>query len=69
MSVGSFPRGIPSIASAMMGLPPIAQTSETAFAAAIRPKSAGSSTTGMKKSVVAITHVFLSICHELRHRR
>jgi hypothetical protein len=33
-----------------------------AFVAAMRPKSYGSSTMGMKKSVVAITQVSSSIC-------
>jgi len=36
-----------------MGLPPIAWTSDNALVAAMRPKSNGSSTIGMKKSVVA----------------
>ena len=38
--------------SAVRGVPPIAYTSEIAFAAAIRPKSYGSSTSGVKKSTV-----------------
>src|SRR5262245_13742119 len=37
--------------------------SDMALAAAMRPKSAGSSTIGMKKSVVAITHVSPSSIH------
>jgi hypothetical protein len=37
----------------MKGLPPMAYTSEIALVAAMRPKSYGSSTIGMKKSVVA----------------
>ena len=36
---------------------------EIALAAAIRPKSRGSSTIGMKKSVVEMTAVLSSICH------
>ena len=39
--------------TANSGLPPIAYTSDSAFAAAIRPQSAGSSTIGVKKSVVS----------------
>ena len=39
--------------SAAVGLPPIAYTSESAFAAATRPKSRGASTIGVKKSVVS----------------
>jgi selenium donor protein len=46
--------GMPTSASAMIGVPPIAYTSEIALVAAMRPKSKGSSTIGMKKSVVAI---------------
>jgi hypothetical protein len=38
--------------SAVTGLAPIAYTSDTAFAAATRPKSNGSSTMGVKKSTV-----------------
>jgi hypothetical protein len=34
------------------GVPPIANTSDSALAAAMRPKSRGSSTTGVKKSTV-----------------
>ena len=45
--------GTASSASARIGVPPIAYTSDSAFAAAMRPKSNGSSTIGMKKSVVA----------------
>ena len=47
--------GMPTSASAMIGRPPIAYTSEMALVAAMRPKSYGSSTMGMKKSVVAIS--------------
>ena len=47
--------GMPTSAMAMMGLPPMAYTSEIALVAAMRPKSYGSSTMGMKKSVVAIS--------------
>ena len=50
---GSLSIGIPTSASAMMGVPPIAYTSENAFAAAMRPKSYASSTIGVKKSTVA----------------
>ena len=39
--------------SAKMGRPPMAQTSEKAFAAAMRPNQYGSSTTGVKKSTVS----------------
>ena len=39
--------------TANSGRPPIAYTSDSAFAAAIRPQSAGSSTIGVKKSVVS----------------
>ncbi len=52
---GSTLIGMPTIASAMIGVPPIAYTSDSALVAAIRPKSKGSSTIGMKKSVVAIS--------------
>jgi len=38
--------------SAVSGVPPIAYTSESAFAAAMRPKSNASSTMGVKKSTV-----------------
>ena len=47
--------GIPTSPSAMMGVPPMAYTSEIALVAAMRPKSNGSSTIGIKKSVVAIS--------------
>src|SRR5258706_6129864 len=53
-SIGSLSIGIATNASAMIGRPPIAYTSEIALVAAMRPKSYGSSTIGMKKSVVAI---------------
>ena len=46
---------MPTSASAMMGLPPMAYTSLMALVAAMRPNSKGSSTMGMKKSVVAIS--------------
>jgi hypothetical protein len=52
-STGSLSIGMPTSASAMIGVPPIAYTSEMALVAAMRPKSYGSSTIGMKKSVVA----------------
>ena len=39
--------------TANSGRPPIAYTSDKAFAAAIRPQSYGSSTIGVKKSVVS----------------
>ena len=42
----------------MMGVPPMAYTSLIALVAAMRPKSYGSSTMGMKKSVVAISAWF-----------
>ena len=61
MSMGSFSSGMPRIASAKIGLPPMAYTSDSALAAAMRPKSRGSSTIGIKKSVVAITQLSLSI--------
>ena len=50
-SVGSS-SGKAAIESASSGVPPIANTSLSAFVAAIRPKSAGSSTSGGKKSSV-----------------
>ena len=40
-----------------MGVPPIAVTSERALAAAMRPQSDGSSTTGVKKSTVCTSAV------------
>ena len=46
---------MPTKAKAMMGVPPMAYTSDIALVAAIRPKSKGSSTIGMKKSVVAMS--------------
>ncbi|MNV89249.1 hypothetical protein D3C71_1835300 [compost metagenome] len=52
---GSTLMGMPTMASAMMGVPPMAYTSDSALVAAMRPKSCGSSTMGMKKSVVAIS--------------
>src|SRR5688500_12111554 len=56
---GSFSSGMPRIASAKMGRAPMAYTSEMALVAAMRPKSNGSSTIGVKKSVVA-TSAWLS---------
>ena len=47
--------GNAAIDSAKSTRPPIAKTSEQAFAAAIAPKVAGSSTSGGKKSTVPIT--------------
>jgi hypothetical protein len=47
--------GMPTSASARIGRPPMAYTSLMALVAAMRPKSNGSSTMGMKKSVVAIS--------------
>ncbi|MND00278.1 hypothetical protein D3C83_188320 [compost metagenome] len=55
ISSGSFFVGKPRIESASTGFAPIAYTSESAFAAAIAPKSYGSSTIGVKKSSVATT--------------
>ncbi len=49
---GSRSRGKPAIARAHSGSPPMAYTSEIAFVAAMRPKSKGSSTRGVKKSTV-----------------
>jgi hypothetical protein len=48
---------------AVIGLPPIAYTSLKEFAAAICPKEYGSSTTGVKKSVVNITALSSSILY------
>jgi hypothetical protein len=45
--------GIATRANANSGRPPMAYTSEMALVAAMAPKSNGSSTIGMKKSVVA----------------
>ena len=58
-SSGSTFTGMATSASAMMGLPPMAYTSDSALVAAMRPNSYGSSTMGMKKSVVA-TSAWLS---------
>ncbi len=44
--------GNATTASASTGRPRMAYTSESALVAAIRPKSRGSSTTGVKKSIV-----------------
>ena len=52
-SIGSAARGHPSRLTAKTGCPPTAYTSDSAFAAAIRPQSYGSSTTGAKKSAVS----------------
>ncbi len=54
-SDGSRSRGQPSRFSATSGSPPTAYTSDSALAAAIRPKVTASSTTGVKKSAVATT--------------
>src|SRR5262245_2798654 len=51
-STGKTSRGHPRRFSATTGVPPIAYTSDSALAAAIRPQSYGSSTTGVKKSAV-----------------
>ena len=53
VSAGSTSIGMPTIASANSGVAPIAYRSDSALVAAMRPKSNGSSTIGMKKSVVA----------------
>src|ERR1700761_7954011 len=58
---GSTSRGQQSRLSATSGVPPIAYTSERALVAAIRPQSYGSSTTGVKKSVVATRVVPLAV--------
>src|SRR5206468_5029087 len=50
--------GNAAIESASSGTPPIAKTSLSAFVAAIRPKTAGSSTSGGKKSTDALNDVF-----------
>ena len=55
VSTGSRSIGMHTRASAMIGVPPMAYTSEMALVAAMRPKSNGSSTMGMKKSVVAMS--------------
>src|ERR1700686_139646 len=52
MSRGNSLVGNATMLSAVSGWPPIAYTSERAFAAAICPKSNGSSTMGAKKSTV-----------------
>src|SRR5665647_121004 len=49
--------GQPNIAIATIGLPPIAYTSLIALALAMRPNSKGSSTIGIKKSVVDINAI------------
>ena len=55
---------MPTSASANSGVPPIAYTSEIALVAAMAPKSNGSSTIGMKKSVVAtIACVVVDLVH------
>ncbi|KAG1483569.1 hypothetical protein G6F54_013529 [Rhizopus delemar] len=53
VSCGSTLIGMPTMASANSGRAPIAYRSDSALVAAMRPKSNGSSTIGMKKSVVA----------------
>ena len=55
VSCGRALIGMPTRASARIGRPPMAYTSDSALVAAMRPKSRGSSTMGMKKSVVAIS--------------
>ena len=52
-SCGSTLIGMPTMASAISGCAPMAYRSDSALVAAMRPKSRGSSTMGMKKSVVA----------------
>src|SRR6266566_2972832 len=52
-SNGSLSRGQPTRLSANSGVAPIAYKSENALVAAMRPKSYGSSTMGVKKSTVA----------------
>ena len=54
-SRSSTARGQPTRLIASTHSPPIAQTSDIAFAATMRPQSNGSSTTGVKKSAVLIT--------------
>ncbi len=54
---GILPRGQPNIAMAMSGCPPIAYMSLIALAAAMRPNVRGSSTIGIKKSVVEMMPV------------
>ena len=56
-SGASFSTGQLKIALANRGLPPMAYTSEMALVAAMRPKSNGSSTMGVKKSTVLITAI------------
>ena len=51
-SKGSPSRGHATRFSASSGVPPIAYTSDSALVAAMRPQSYGSSTIGVKKSVV-----------------
>ena len=53
MDSGSVAPGQAVRFSATTGRPPIAYTSDSALAAAIRPQSPGSSTIGVKKSVVS----------------
>ena len=53
VSCGRVLIGMPTMASANSGRAPIAYRSDNALVAAMRPKSNGSSTMGMKKSVVA----------------
>ena len=54
-SGGSLSIGHPNMAIASKGVPPIAYISLMALVAAIFPKVNGSSTIGIKKSVVLIT--------------
>ncbi len=56
-SGANLSRGHPNMAIAKRGSPPIAYTSLMALAAAIRPNEKGSSTMGIKKSVVLIIPV------------
>ena len=51
-ATSSSDSGKPTMLSAVIGLPPMAYTSLSALAAAMAPKSYGSSTMGVKKSVV-----------------
>ncbi len=53
VSCGSVLIGMPTMASANSGRAPIAYRSDSAFVAAMRRSRNGSSTMGMKKSVVA----------------
>ena len=57
MDAGNLSIGQPRIATAIIGFPPIAYTSLIALAEAILPKSNGSFTMGIKKSVVLMTAI------------